>query len=292
MSNAPDKTKIISALKTEWEDIAELCASFSDADWEMPTDCPGWSVKDNLSHILGTEKMLAGDPFPDIDIPDSPHLKNEIAKFNERWIAERRSKTGQEVLDEFKEVTQNRLKSLEAMTDAEWEAETQTPVGPAPYGRFMQIRILDNWMHEQDMRYGTQKMGNEDDSAAVEITLDEISLALGFVVGKKGGAPDNAKVEFEIKGNKGRTIRIQMMDGRGKNVESFSDTDTSSANGKENSSAEPNIKFSTSIGVFCRLIGGRKSGDESLRANEIDVESDGRFGQTAKNILDNLGYMI
>ena len=43
-----------------WGSIATLCASFTEGEWKLPTDCPGWSVQDQVAHIVGTEAWLLG----------------------------------------------------------------------------------------------------------------------------------------------------------------------------------------------------------------------------------------
>ena len=73
------------------------------------------------------------------------------------------------------------------MSDDEWNAESFTPAGMDTYGRFMQIRVFDCWLHEQDIRDAVGRPGHET-GLAVEVVLDEMATALGFVVGKKAGA--------------------------------------------------------------------------------------------------------
>ena len=41
-----------------------LCADLSEPEWERMTDCPGWTVRDNVSHVIGTERGLLGDAAP------------------------------------------------------------------------------------------------------------------------------------------------------------------------------------------------------------------------------------
>ena len=54
----------IGQLEDVWSSIAALGQELSDEDWSKPTDCPGWTVKDQLSHVIGTESMLAGRTAP------------------------------------------------------------------------------------------------------------------------------------------------------------------------------------------------------------------------------------
>ena len=46
---------------------------------EDPDGVAGWTVQDNLSHIIGTELMLMGEPAPDVDVSHLTHLANPFA---------------------------------------------------------------------------------------------------------------------------------------------------------------------------------------------------------------------
>ena len=69
---------------------------------QRPTCLPGWTVRDQLSHLTGTEEMLAGLPTPDVDVSHLAHLRNDIARANEAWIESRRALPGAEVLTAFR----------------------------------------------------------------------------------------------------------------------------------------------------------------------------------------------
>lgn len=278
MSTSQKAKRITEALKTEWEAIGNFCADLTDEDWKVYTDCSSWTVQDNLSHMTGTELFLAGEQPPEIDLGDTSHLKNDIAKLNELWVTQRRTWPSSEVLEEFNKVTKSRLETLSNLSDEEWEAEGMTPVGMSPYIRFMQIRVLDCWMHEQDMRMALSKPGSQE-GAPIEICLDEIALAMGFVVGKKAGAPDGSKVEFDLSGSAARSIKVQVTDGRAGLVDDF---------------GEPDILFQMKAITFTRLAGGRITAKELLgkHPDAIMVESAEDFKEVAESILDNLGYMF
>ena len=274
-NNTTEKiTQATEALKTEWEVIGQLCSDFTDEDWDQATDCPLWSVKDNLSHIIGTELFLLGKELPTIELKDESMFKNDIAKMNELWIEERRNTSGEEILQEFKEVTKSRLEILANLSEEEWIAEGPTPVGMAPYFRFMEVRVLDCWMHEQDIRQALSKPGNQE-GMAVEIMLNEVTKAMGFVVGKKGGAPDGCKVEFDLTGPVMRNIKIQVDGKRAGVVDDF---------------VEPDIKIQTDTMTFTRLIGGRVKPEEVIDA--LNISSSNEFVETRENIINNLNYMI
>lgn len=206
------KDRIVNALTEEWRGIAELMSPMTEAQWRESTILPGWSVQDIVAHIIGTELMLAGETAPEAkhDLRESDHVRNDIAAMNEQWVDSMRGLTGREVLQRFVTVTGSRAKSLEAMTAEEFDAPSWTPAGQATYGRFMQIRVYDCWLHEQDIRDTVGSPGN-DSGAPANVAMDELSTALGFIVGKKAGAPDGSSVTFEITGGVPRTFHVAVV---------------------------------------------------------------------------------
>ncbi len=129
--------------------------------------------------MIGTERALAGAALP--PIPDDPgeHVRNDIGRVNEAWIAELRGRPHADLLADFRAVTAERLASLRAMSAEEFNAPSWTPAGNATYARFMRIRIFDCWMHEQDIRAAIGQPGNDGGEAAAQ-ALDEVVLALGL----------------------------------------------------------------------------------------------------------------
>ncbi len=193
------KDRTIAALDEVWTSTETLLASLDADEWSKQTALPGWDVQDNVSHMIGTEQMLLGNQAPQIDIDReaNEHVRNDIGVFNEVWVEALRSETPPAVLALFREVTTQRRAALDVMSQEEWDAESFTPAGKATYGRFMQIRVYDCWYHEQDIRDALGRPGNES-GLSVEVTLDELTTAMGFVVGKRAGATQGQSVTFAL----------------------------------------------------------------------------------------------
>lgn len=147
------------ALAETWGSLAEACDQLSATEWALPTECPGWDVKDQLSHLIGIERSLLGEAAPEWDGPPGPHVRNDVAAMNERWVAVRRPLPGSLVRTEFLEVTRARLAELERRSDDEWAAVGWSPVGEVPYAVFMEVRAFDSWVHEQDARRALDRPG-------------------------------------------------------------------------------------------------------------------------------------
>ena len=54
--------EVVDALADVWASMQRLGDELDEAQWKLPTDCPGWTVQDNLAHILGIESVILGLP--------------------------------------------------------------------------------------------------------------------------------------------------------------------------------------------------------------------------------------
>jgi uncharacterized protein (TIGR03083 family) len=266
-----DKDRTVRLLGREFDAIAELCDSLDGAAWDTPTCLPGWTVKDNLSHIVGTELMLDGEQAPEVDISHLAHVKNDIAKFNELWVESMRPLPGHEVLARFREVTARRLATLEAMTQQDFDAEGFTPAGPDSHGRFMRIRHFDCFLHEHDMR---EALGLEDrpDAEQLELVLDEVSMGLGYVVGKKAGAPEGARVRIRLTGPAARDLDVEVGE-RARLVDALD--------------GDPTVQVTLPVMLFLRLSGGRCEVDDHL--DDVELAGDEELG---RRLAANLAFTI
>ena len=270
MPAANDRDTLVAALDAQFDSLLELGRDLTAEQWEAPSEVPGWSVKDNFSHIIGTELMLLGRPDDQIDIGAPDHLRNDIGKFNEVAVATRRNRSGPEVLAEFAMVAGERKAALHAMTEDDFDAESFTPAGQDTYGRFMQIRVFDCWIHEQDCREALDLPGHHR-GPAVEVTLDEMTTAMGFVVGKKAGATEGQSVRFELRGPTERTIDVRV-DGRAAVVDDLEDPTTT-------------ITLPTTLWI--RYAAGRRTAD--LDSGDIRIQGD---EDLARRVLENAAYTM
>ena len=263
---------VVAVLAEEFEAIAQLGDRLSEGDWELPTECPGWSVRDVLSHLIGVERMLLGDPAPSAPADRPPHVRNDMGAANEAWVAARRGLGGPEVLAEFRDVTARRLEQLGGFPPERFDEIGPTPVGQAPYREFMQVRVMDCWVHEQDIRVATGRPGHAAGPAA-QISLDRIASAMPFIVGKRAGVPDGRGVRFELSGSPGRRIDVAVRDGRA----ALRDLET------------PDTTLEMDAEVFWRLGCGRVNGDAALGAGLVGVRGDTAIGE---QVVRSMAFMI
>jgi len=269
---------LIDRLHEVWTDIADLCDGLTSAQWETPTECPGWTVRDNVAHMIGTERMLMGEqpgapPVAD-DTPVPSHVRNDIGRANEAWIEVYHAWDGAALLDEFRAVTARRLDQLRALSAEDWEREGFTPEGPGPYRQFMAIRVFDCWYHDQDIR---EALGNPGlmEGPAADLSLRRIiERGMPYVIGKKAAAPQGARVRIEVPGPGLATDVV--VDGR-------------AALAPADPRETPTTSLLLDRRTFARLAGGRWSGAYARAHGAVQIDGDQELGD---RIVDHMAFTI
>jgi uncharacterized protein (TIGR03083 family) len=263
--------RLVDTLEDVWRSIDAVCSTLSEAQWKTETECPGWSVQDNVAHLIGIEARIMGRPEPAHTPPDLPHVKNDIGRSNEAAVDLRRSRAGPEVLGEFREVAAERIAALRAMTDDDFAAESWTPAGPGTVRDLIPFRIFDSWAHEQDMRRALELPGDLEGPAA-ELSLDRVAGALPFVVGKKVKPADGATVVFACDG---RTTDILMDGGRAKLLDT--------------APADPTVRLTMGVDTLVRLGMGRGDPAKILASGAVTIAGDEHLGRT---IVSEMNFMF
>ena len=270
-----EREPVLGLLREVWESLADLCRPFSERQWELATDCPGWSVKDNVSHMVGTERILLGETPPPAPDPMPPHVHNPIGEVNEAWVTARRGTPGADVLDEFVDVTGRRLAILGGLAESSWAQIGWSPIGQVPYRDFMAIRVFDCYTHELDIRRAVGIAGHLDGPLA-DFAVGRVVQALPFVLGKKVAPADGTIVRWEVtRGGTAppRVATVEVLDGRGAMVD-----DTSGMRG-------PAVRLRMDTETFLKLGCGR--GDP--RQEPVEVEGD---RDLAGAIVQSMAFMI
>lgn len=269
-----NEAETIELLRQVWSDLAALTEDLTEEEWARQTECPGWDVRDNISHIAGTESALLGRPVPDHEPSELSHIKNAIGKQNESAVDYRRSWTPAQVREDFCEVTDERLAVLENYAPDDWSRDSWTPTGPGSILDFMQIRIFDSWVHEQDIRRAIDRPGDLTGPVA-EHAMGRCRMAMPFVVGKKSNAPDGVSVVFDISGTTATSMAIRVVEARAREVDEAIDN--------------PDVRISLDFETFAALVCGRWEPDKMIATGRVDLDGD---AELARRIVENMNVMI
>ena len=98
------------------------------------------------------------------------------------------------------------------MTQDDFDAPAMTPAGQDTYGRFMRIRVMDQWFHEQDVREAVGRPGHLD-GLAPEATLAEVA-AVARLRGRQEGraCPKGSSVRFVLTGPVSGAVDVEVGD--------------------------------------------------------------------------------
>lgn len=192
------------------EAISELVSDLPEGAWSRPTECPAWSVRDIVSHVIGVETEALGDPRPIHSLPrDLFHMKDDFSRYNEVQVDVRRHHTSPEMTSELeytiiRRSRQLRNESRDPETMVRWLMGKQ-----ASLEEVLASRVADVWVHEQDLRRALRKPGNLDSPGAV-VARDQLLPQVPRRIAKDAGAPPNSAVVFDVHGDLEfmRTVRV------------------------------------------------------------------------------------
>lgn len=265
---------IVDNMERVWRSIDALCTPLTPQEWQTPTDCPGWTVQDQIAHLVGGESRLLGLPAPEHTPRDTRHVKNDMGARNEVWVDWYRSWPGLRVLARFRELTDERLRHLRAMQAEDFQAPTQTPIGPGSMRDLLHIRIFDAWIHEQDIRRALQRPGHLEGPVAVH-SVGRVAMAMPYVVGRKVKPANGTTVVLEVTGVAGRTLAIRMDEGRARTLEQIP--------------PEPTVRLRMDAETFTCLGCGRRNPQEALAQGQLQYIGDEALGRV---LAEQMNIMI
>lgn len=232
--------------------ILALAAELDDAEWDLPTDCPGWTVKDVVAHLAHLESQLG---HTEQNPPAVPGATDLVSTYTEAGVAERRDRTPAEVTAELAAAVELRTERLTDLPDDPTAPASVTPGGvPWSWDTLLRNRVVDMWVHEQDIRRATGRPGGLDSTAA-QVVVMTFSFAMPYVVGKRVKAPASSTVHWDVTGETPLQLAVRVgEDGRASAVETFD---------------QPSTLLSMSTETFTVLTAGRRL------PGEVDVRIDG-----------------
>ncbi|MDG4861156.1 maleylpyruvate isomerase family mycothiol-dependent enzyme [Streptomyces sp. T-3] len=192
------------------EAISELVTPLAEGEWNWATPCPGWSIRDIVSHVIGLDCEMLGDPRPIHTLPrDLYHVQTELQRYMEMQVDVRRHHTAPEMTSELEYTIIRRSRQLRNES-RDPSVKVRGPLGTEEtLEEATRKRAFDVWVHEQDLRATLKKPGNLD-SPGAHVTRDVLLSTLPRVVAKRAGAPANSAVVFDVHGPVDflRTVRI------------------------------------------------------------------------------------
>ena len=252
----------VSAHERAFARYVDLGRRLNDDQLATQSLCPDWDVRAVMTHVIGVEAVLDGWAPSTEEPPPFEKLgpvSQELAALDREGFADR-----------IAEITASRLADLQGLDPSVVDAPSITPTGVATYGRFLQVRLFDLWVHERDIAI---PLGEPTDPSGVaaEAAAQEVADSVGYIVGKKIGLPDGMSIVFHLTGGVERDLAV-VVEGRAGPVDAV---------------AAPDVEVTADNETFVLLAAGRIDPQEQIDAGRIRWSGDEQCGDTAAR---NLAY--
>ena len=161
----PEAIQVTHLFPETLDALLDLLTSLSPADWQNPTVCAGWTVKDIAAHLLGGEMSIlsrkrdghaySGSPF--IAWDDLVSLINDL---NDTWVKTMRRLSPPLLCDLLRfagEQTNQYFAALDP--DALGDPVDWAGPEPAPVWLDLAREYTERWHHQQQIRDATGRPG-------------------------------------------------------------------------------------------------------------------------------------
>lgn len=249
-------------------DLRALTSELDDEDWDRPTDCPGWSVRDVLAHLVAIEEHLAGIDTGSSDVVGaSPVVQPE---WTHEGVQARRGRSVADLLSDLDDALAAREQQLASeLGDADPHGvPPRVPAGlPWDWDTLLRNRTIDMWVHGQDIRRAVGRPGGMDNTGAA-VSFATFTMALPYVLGKKVQPPVGTSVVWEVTGPHRATVAVGI-------------DETRRAVPLLAPPAEPTARLVMDTETFTTLAAGRWSPD----AAPVQVSGDAELGRQAMSAM-------
>ncbi|HYH34977.1 MAG TPA: maleylpyruvate isomerase family mycothiol-dependent enzyme [Nocardioides sp.] len=230
-----------------WQAVHDFTAVLEDVppeDWSTPTDLPGWDVFAVAAHVAHLEALQAGQPHQEVEIGDPPHVRGVMGTFTEQGVVARRDRTPDQLIQETRACATARHTQLLAEPPVDGSVPAPGVFGAIGWTteQLLRNRPLDVWLHEQDVRRAVGRPGNTDGPAAAH-AADYLAESMGYVLGKRVGAPAGTTLVLEVADHPASAFAVGA-DGRGRPLADVP--------------ADPTVRLTTDRESFLLLAAGRR----------------------------------
>ena len=205
----------------EWASLRSTLGSLDYAQWNLHSGLPGWTVRDVVSHLVGFERQWFMGEQPAVEPldPRPPHVHNDLAADNERWVTLWATQEPASMLDRFDKMVQTRKRQLfdTMMSSDGFDTQVHTFRGDVAYRDTLPIRIADATTHHIDVRRACG-LSWAPESPGVEMLRSQMIGALPRVSSKQAALPDGTVVALSLFGSFSVTATVLVDAGRGRSV--------------------------------------------------------------------------
>ena len=159
---------VLDLFPRERKQLLELFSELEPEEWEKPTICPGWTVKDIGLHLLGddigylsrTRDYFSNPFFQNKDLHEWKSLVKNINEANELWV-KATARISPKLLTDLLELTGKQfygyVRTLDQM--AKGGVVSWARSDPAPVWLDIAREYTERWIHQQQIRDAVNQPG-------------------------------------------------------------------------------------------------------------------------------------
>lgn len=174
-----------------YERVLALLETLQGDEWQQPTYCTEWTVRDIVAHLAGS--VTGSTTFAEFKRQNvsNPYLKDDpINGMNKLQVEERADKTTAELITEFRQNGQIAVNNRQKLP---WLLrKIRVPMGELGLASFEYLMDIiyprDQWMHRYDICAATGKkmvVTAEHDGRIVALVLRDIARKLRKILGSR-----------------------------------------------------------------------------------------------------------
>ena len=201
---------VIDLFPRERKQLLELFSELEPEEWEKPTICPGWTVKDIGLHLLGDDVgYLSGardhfsNPFfRNKDLREWKSLVKNINDANESWV-KATARISPKLLADLLALTGQQFYEYMQSLDLTAMDGVVSWAGPDPAPVWLDVarEYTERWLHQQQIRDAVNKPGLKE-KAFFHPVLDTFVRALPHTY-KDIAVADTTVLKFVVTGEAG-----------------------------------------------------------------------------------------
>ena len=197
------RTIYVSAWHDTARGVVALCRQFRAEEWARPTDCPRWTVREVVAHLAAIEsELVIGSGFA-----GEGNGREVPPAYTQLGVDARADQAPERLVEELAAAIEDRVTQLRG---ADWAQPPRAPGGLAwDWDTLLRNRVIDVWVHEQDIRRAVGRPGGLD-SAGARVTVTAFAMAMPYVLGKKVAPGPGTAAVWKVDGPTAVTIAARV----------------------------------------------------------------------------------
>ncbi|MGH2722457.1 MAG: maleylpyruvate isomerase family mycothiol-dependent enzyme, partial [Actinomycetota bacterium] len=190
--------------------LVDLLRGLDAGQWDLPTVCEGWSVKDVALHVLGGDLgNIAGrrDGLWALQPEPGETMGVFIGRINRQWVEAARRMTPRLIVELLEWSGPRLFEHLEQLDPMGTSGEVSWAApGPAPVWLDVAREYTERWLHQQHIRDAVGVPGQRDSGflgPVVATFVHALPMAL-----KDAAAPAGSRLQVDVRGEGGGTWTV------------------------------------------------------------------------------------